>query len=358
VWTTEGRRPRIRPVEKVIEEIRDLHAIGFRAIVFADDNFSPSTLSRIAREPSALKRREFERIRSDRLAFFDQFHRSAPSSFIAVTQLTAEITSDEEYLAAVHDKMRVRVALVGVESFTEEGLASANKAWNPIGQDMISAIHTMQERGILVLSSIICGLESDTPETLDTMRRFAKQSGAALTQFTIYSPFPGTMDFWEMSKDRARCERGLPPQRKIRLVDDKFWLSGRDPVQALVHPSFSSKELLAESRESFRQYYSFREIVARLRMPFARDWSLLAKITYVIASLAFQRLYGGRGFSADSVRTRTTGFATRLIVKIGITMFSHARHRLGHQSSRVSVTMPLRLEDRRASDDAATIDAP
>ena len=51
--------------------------------------------------------------------------------------MTAEVISDDEYLDAMYNKMRLRGALIGVESFTEEGLKAANKTWNPVGQRMV-----------------------------------------------------------------------------------------------------------------------------------------------------------------------------------------------------------------------------
>src|SRR5204863_3277740 len=58
VWVTEGRRPRQRLSVKIIEEVNELYALGFRYVIFADDNFNPGTLGRIAREPSPGIRRE------------------------------------------------------------------------------------------------------------------------------------------------------------------------------------------------------------------------------------------------------------------------------------------------------------
>ncbi len=98
VWVTDGRQPRMRLTDSVIEEANELYALGFRQIVFADDNFSPATLGRIAREPSIEKRRQFERIRRERLEFFDEYNRRVPADLFSMTQLTAEVATDEEYL--------------------------------------------------------------------------------------------------------------------------------------------------------------------------------------------------------------------------------------------------------------------
>jgi radical SAM superfamily enzyme YgiQ (UPF0313 family) len=78
VWVTEGRKPRLRLDAKIIEEVNELYELGFRYVVFADDNFNPATLGRIAREPNLSKRRELEQIREKRLKFFEEYDRSVP----------------------------------------------------------------------------------------------------------------------------------------------------------------------------------------------------------------------------------------------------------------------------------------
>ncbi len=335
VWVTEGRRPRLHRAEHIIQEVRDLYERGFRFIVFADDNFAPATRTRIAREPSPEKRRLFEQIRDERLGLFDEFDRRAPRDIFTLTQLTAEIASDEEYLSAARHKMRLQLALVGVESFSLAGLASANKTWNPAGHDMIRAIRRMQDEGILVLSSIICGLESDTPDTLAALRRFALQSGSAVAQFTIYSPFPGTKDFLEMVRDRQR-PAGERPRHVIELLDDQYWLSGRDPVHAIRHPHFTSQELLRENARCWREFYAVRAIAGRLSQSMPKSWSLRGRLAYLVGSVAFARLYGGRGVSADNVRRRTASVLTRVILKVALAVYSVA-HPRGRLSLRVSM---------------------
>jgi radical SAM superfamily enzyme YgiQ (UPF0313 family) len=329
VWVTDGRKPRIRPTEKIIREVEELYNLGFRFIVFADDNFAPATRGRIAREPSRHKKRELERIREERLRFFEEFGRAVPPHVFTLTQLTSEIASDEEYLSSIYENMKVRLAWIGVESFSEEGLASANKAWNPAGNRMIDAIQRIQDHGIVVVSSIICGLETDTKESIRAMRRFAKASGTAVAQFTIYSPFPGSKDYFEM----------LRSKRRIRLVDEKYWLSGRDPVYAIEHPALNSEELLQESRRSWKEFYKLRETINRMRKGYLHSWPTAAKMTYVLGSAAFKRIYGRRGFSADSAQKREMGLLTRLLIKAGLAIYNH-------HYPREKVSLRISLADR------------
>jgi radical SAM superfamily enzyme YgiQ (UPF0313 family) len=324
VWVTDGRKPRQRLSEKIIEEANELHSLGFRHIAFADDNFNPATLGRIAREPSSQKRKELERLREERLRFFDEYDRSVPRDLLSMTQMTSEVVSDEEYLSAMYRKMRIRAALIGVESFSNEGLESANKRWNPDGEEMVETIRTIQAKGILVLSSIICGLESDTVQTLQNMREFARESGTLLAQFTYYSPYPGTKDYYEMIGDERNRDRpGFAPKHRIRIRKDKFWLSPQNPAGIIEHPNIDRDNLILENKRCWDTFYSFRESLQRTRDCPAQSWPLAGKITYIFACLAFKRVYAGNGISADGVNRKRAGLITRMLIKAGLSVYNY-----------------------------------
>src|SRR6185369_8501209 len=205
---------------------------------------------------------------------------------------TAEVISDDEYLDAMHDKMRLRGALIGVESFTEEGLKSANKTWNPVGQRMVEAIQKIQDHGMVVLASIINGLESDTVATLRTMREFAIASGTAFAQFPIYSVYPGTKDYHEMVQDRKNHDRaGYVPKHKVQMVGDKFWLENDHAEVNVRHPTMSAAEIEREVRTSWRSFYSLSAIIKRTRSGPLRKLSPVGKFVYAVTCLVFYTLY-------------------------------------------------------------------
>jgi radical SAM superfamily enzyme YgiQ (UPF0313 family) len=324
VWVTEGRTPRLRLDEKVIEEVNELHELGFRFIVFADDNFNPSTLGRIAREPNPAKRREFEKLREDRLRFFEEYDRSVPKDMYGFAQLTTEATSDEEYLRAMSKQMRIRTALIGVESFTAEGLKSAGKEWNPIGQKMVDAIQTIQDSGIMVLSSIICGLESDTVSSIRDMKQFATESGTMFAQFTVYNPYPGTKDFYEMMSDKKNLGKpGFLPKHKTQILSDDYWLSPLRPVDIIKHPNITADELHIENKKCWDGFYSLRESLKRARRGRAKSWPLAGKLAYLMACLVFRQAYAGYGMAADSVRKRKMKIGTKLLLKSSVGLYNH-----------------------------------
>lgn len=304
VWVTDGRSVRQRLTEKIIFEVNQLYDLGFRYILFADDNFNPATLGRIEREPNPQKRKEFEKIRNERLKFFDEYSHSVPEDIYGFTQMTSELAKDPEYLEAMYKKMRIRGGLIGVESFTKEGLKNTNKQWNPAGEDMVRAIRTIQDRGIIVLSSVISGLESETLESMAATRRFIKNSGTNLAQFVIYSPYPGTVDFLEMTRKNNRA---------TSLLRDKFWLDARKPAVLFKHPKLEAEVIIEEVRKSWRSFYSLPSVLKRaLKL----NWSWQEKFWFIVSSFAFRYMYAKDGVSSDSVRSQRIVIPPRLVEKL------------------------------------------
>ena len=242
---------------------------------------------------------------------------------LAFTQMTVEVASDEEYFSAMYEKMRIRTALVGVESFYDEGLKSAGKSWSPSGQEMVDTIRKIQDRGILVLGSMICGLESDTVESFALMRDFALQSGSVLAQFTIYRPYPGTKDYYEMLKDKNDLEKmGFQPRHNTSILYDRFWLDPSDPVDWFRHATLPGDVLLRENKECWDTFYSTGEIMKRIRSGVARTWPLPGKLAYLLLSMIFKRVYARHGVSADSVQDKK-GLMTRMLIKSVVAVYNH-----------------------------------
>jgi radical SAM superfamily enzyme YgiQ (UPF0313 family) len=315
VWVTDGRTPRLHLNQQIIDEANELHNMGFRYVFFSDDNFTPATYARIARETNAATRKNLERVREERLKLFDEYDRLGPPTLYAFTQMTAEGVDDDEYLDAMYSKMRVRGALIGVESFNEEGLKNVNKTWNPVGQKMAEAIQKIQSHGIMVLASIIGGLESDTLSTLQTMRHFARLSGTAFAQFPIYSVYPGTKDYHEMIRDLKNRENpDYKPKHAVQMVRDKYWLDYDHTDVALKHPSLTTQDLMKEAQESAINFYSLKEILARTRNGPMSSLPLAAKIFYAVTCRVFASLYPG-GIAADNVRKTRLGLIPRLSIR-------------------------------------------
>jgi radical SAM superfamily enzyme YgiQ (UPF0313 family) len=329
VWVTEGRTPRQRPTDTIIAEVNELCRMGFRVIILADDNFNPATKGRIARETSHSVRKMLERNRQERLRFFEDYDKGVLKKPCAFTQMTSEIVSDPEYLKAAYDRMCVRAALVGVESFEDGGLKDVRKTWNKKGEEMLDVIRTIEATGISVLASIIFGLPSDTPETARNMREFAARSGATAAQFTLYSPFLGTIDTTEMLRDRQM--RAMPPKssmtqyrprQSIEITgapNYRFWLDEKLPRVVTKHPTMSKEDILIEIGESWDSFYS---LFATAKRAWLKKWSLKKRICFFLLEQGFRKLYGGYGISADSVSDKKMSQVARSSLKVAIGFYN------------------------------------
>src|SRR5256886_17335258 len=80
VWVTEGRTPRMHLNDQIIEEANQLHAMGFRYVFFADDNFTPATVARTAHEKNTATQQLLGTCREDRLGLSAQYSCAVPSS--------------------------------------------------------------------------------------------------------------------------------------------------------------------------------------------------------------------------------------------------------------------------------------
>ena len=132
----------------------------------------------------------------------------------------------------------------------------------------------------LCLGSIICGLETDTLETIAATREFAKSSPMLFAQFPVYPPFPGTVDFREMVADRKRRSTSDPlapaPKHVTELMYEKYWLHNRCPRVIVKHPHMTERELLHADQRCWNDFYSFREIWKRaVQLPCSWTWKFI-----------------------------------------------------------------------------------
>jgi hypothetical protein len=59
-------------------------------------------------------------------------------------------------------------------------------------------------------------------------------------------------------------------------------------------------------------------------------WPVGSRVTYLVASIAFRRIYAAHGATADSVRREKMGLVTRILLKAAIQVyrFFHRRRTL------------------------------
>ncbi len=296
VWRTDGQQPRNRATDAVVGEIVELRRRGFRFIALADDNFYPVSLQDLAqaarlKDPTRLH--ELESLRADRFQLMEQLAK-LPSDISFFTQITMEAGEDPEFLDAMR-RARIRGALVGVESVTDEGLKAVFKNFNFAGDALAERLRAFREHGVHVLGSFIFGLPSDREDTFAATAALAERADLTFAQFVMLTPFPGTIDFdkWEKSFGDSTPEvDGIPITR--------HWLIPHHlrPKFFMPHPSMAPEEISSRTQGVWDKFYSFGSIWARSRCV----TSLKGRLAFVLISKLYRQMYANTGISTDSAR--------------------------------------------------------
>lgn len=181
---------KLKPVEKVIAEIREIKKIWQKPFIeFADDNSFVH-----AGHYKALLRE----LQKEDLRWF--------------TEADLNVAKDDELLGLMRDTGCQQV-LIGLESPSRSSLRGVelNSNWKARQQDRyLEAIAKIQSYGITVNGCFILGLDGDTPEIFDSVLEFVRESGLYEVQVTFQTAFPNTPLYHRLKKEN-------------RIVRDRAW---------------------------------------------------------------------------------------------------------------------------------------
>ncbi len=160
--------------------------------------------------------------------------------------------------------------LIGLESLSPGAL----RALDPTGWKAdrrgryVEAIQAIQDAGVTVNACFVVGLDGDTPEVFDEVRRFVDVADPLDIQVTVLTPFPGTPLF-----DRLGREGRLDPPpfwNRCTLFDVTYEPSGmtRDQLRRGLYDLFADIYDEAAFRRRKRRYM---ELVRRVRRDGAKD---------------------------------------------------------------------------------------
>lgn len=190
-------RYKLKPVEKVIAEIREIKRIWPRPFIeFADDNsfVHKNHYKKLLRELAKEKIRWF-------------------------TEADLAVADDPELLDLMR-KAGCEQVLIGLESPRAASLRGVELAcdWKSKRQHRyLEAIERIQSHGITVNGCFILGLDGDTPEVFDEVVEFVRESGLYEVQVTLLTAFPGTPLYRRMAQEGRLIE---PENWNLRTLFD------------------------------------------------------------------------------------------------------------------------------------------
>lgn len=190
---------RVKPVEKVVAEVRRIKELWPRPFIeFADDNS-------FAMRPHY--KRLLAALREEGIRWF--------------TEADISIADDPELLELMRESGCMQV-LIGLESPTR-GLdgVELRRNWKlRVQPNYQEAVRRIQEHGITVNGCFILGLDGDTEQVFDAIFEFAEQTPLFEVQLTVLTAFPGT-PLYERLKREGRL---IEPEawEKCTLFDVNF----------------------------------------------------------------------------------------------------------------------------------------
>src|SRR5665213_3564368 len=174
-------RYKVKPVEKVIAEIREIKKIWPRPFIeFADDN------SFVHREHYKKLLRELAK---EKVRWF--------------TEADVRVAEDDELLGLMRDSGCQQV-LIGLESPRRASLdgIETKSNWKLRQQDFYqAAITKIQSYGVTVNGCFILGLDGDTRDVFDDVLDFVRGSALYEVQITFMTAFPGTPLYARLKKE-------------------------------------------------------------------------------------------------------------------------------------------------------------
>src|SRR5579875_597246 len=224
-----SRAVRYRRTDQVIAELGEL---GAQRVFFHDDNFVVNK-RRSAELFEAMLRRDL-----------------CPTWFAQVRAATAlrspaRPEADHDFLALMR-RAGCQMVMIGVETITDEGLASIGKHQSV---DTIErAVRAFHEHGIAVHGMFVAGLDGDTSSSAEAAAHFARRLGIDTFQLMVETPLPGTA-LWRRVGDQERL-----------LSGDWSLFDGHHVVMRPAH--MTPLELQLGVLEAMRQFYSWPRILA------------------------------------------------------------------------------------------------
>jgi len=214
---------RTRPVHEVMA---DIQSMGNRYFVFWDDNFFGDSdyAVRLMTALKRLRRRWAAQVSIDRCA-------------------------DERLLRLARESGCVYL-FIGLESFSEEGLASVNKGFNQVARypEIIRLIHN---HGICVQAGVIFGFDADSKEVFANTLRACESMGIDGVTVSVLTPLPGTGLHDELKRDG-----------RLATAD---WADFNGKTRVAFKPKqMTPQELFSGYLWFRRQFYSFRSMFRRM----------------------------------------------------------------------------------------------
>jgi hopanoid C-2 methylase len=201
-----GRNPRLKSAEQVLAELDRIAAAGATSVYFVDDNF-------IGNQKAALEL-------LPRLVAWQQ-ERRYPLRFAC--EATLNIAKSERVLELMREAGFITV-FCGIETPEPHALRSISKDQN-LRMPVLDAVARINSYGLEVVSGIILGFDTDTPETAEAIVEFVRASRIPVLTINVLYALPKTPLWRRLEADNRIRTSGTGASNVIFKLPDETVLA-------------------------------------------------------------------------------------------------------------------------------------
>jgi radical SAM superfamily enzyme YgiQ (UPF0313 family) len=278
-----GRNPRLKTPQQVVAELDKLVACGISdAIYFVDDNF-------IGNRKAAL----------DLLPHLIEWQKRNGFRIRLACEATLNIAKRPEILTLMREAYFVSI-FCGIETPNHDALKAMQKDHNMM-VPIMDAIKTLNGFGMEVVSGIILGLDTDTPETGKHLLDFIEESNIPLLTINLLQALPKT-PLWDRLAREGRLieDEERDSNVQFRLPYEHVVTNWRNCMESAYRPDRLYARFLHQVEHTFPNRlrppgghgYSWQDIFRGLRMLGRVIWQvgLIGDYKRVFWSFALARL--------------------------------------------------------------------
>ncbi|MBL8149015.1 MAG: B12-binding domain-containing radical SAM protein [Blastocatellia bacterium] len=182
VWQVSGRQMRLKPVERVVEEIKLLEKLEVADIFICSDNFIGNP-----------------RYAKELLQAIIEVNRTFAKPMKFLAEITLNISHMEDMLCLLSEA-NFKTILIGLESPSVDSLKEIRKVQNLRG-DMARNCKKVMSHGIIISGSMIVGFDNDTTDIFDQHFNFLQEACIPHPQVHILKAIDGTDLLKRFSKE-------------------------------------------------------------------------------------------------------------------------------------------------------------
>ena len=193
-----GKNPRLKTPEQICRELDVIAAAGATSVYFVDDNFIGNQKAALELLPHLVAWQERNRF---------------PLRFAC--EATLNIAKNERVLQLMREAGFITV-FCGIETPDPHALRFMSKDQN-LRMPILDAVRRLNDHGLEVVSGIILGLDTDTPETADHLLEFIRESRIPLLTINILYALPKT-PLWRRLEAEGRLRPDAGRQSNVEFL--------------------------------------------------------------------------------------------------------------------------------------------